>query len=122
MPEEWGVAVRRAGVAASRTIKKGFGPRAIGAIIGAQATNEEAFALKRLMLDTIGSDRIAMVSFTPPGMSGDDNFLIRANKNPNTRGLEAMGMPPAHFDEFAEAVAAGELKMLIVMRADLVRA
>ncbi len=88
-------------------------------MVGAQATNEEAFALKRLMLDTIGSDRLAMVSFTPPGLSGDDNFLLRANKNPNTRGLEAMGIPPAHFSEFGKAVAAGELKMLILMRTDL---
>jgi NADH-quinone oxidoreductase subunit G len=119
MPEQWGVAVRRA---ASRieNIKQGSGPRAIGAIIGAQATNEEAFALKRLMLDTIGSDRIAMVSYTPPGLSGDDHFLIRANKNPNTRGLEALGLPPARFDELKKAVADGELKMLIAMRADLV--
>ena len=94
MPEEWGVGGAARWRRRSATIKKSFGPRAIGAMIGAQATNEEAFALKRLMLDTIGSDRIAMVSYTPPGMSGDDNFLIRANKNPNTRGLEAMGIAP----------------------------
>ncbi len=120
MPEEWGVAVRRIASHIEAT-KKGHGARAIGAVIGAQATNEEAFALKRLMRDTIGSDRLARVSFTPPGMSGDDNFLIRANKNPNTRGLEALGIPPVDFDVFAKAVADGELKMLIVMRADLVR-
>jgi len=120
VPEEWGVAARRIASRIEAT-KKSFGPRAIGAIIGAQATNEEAFALKRLMLDTIGSDRLAMVSYTPPGLSGEDDFLIRANKNPNTRGLEALGIPPVHFDHFAKAVADGELKMLVVMRADLVR-
>jgi NADH-quinone oxidoreductase subunit G len=119
VPEEWSVAARRV-ASQIESLKKSFGPRSIGAIIGAQATNEEAFALKRLMLDTVGSDRIAMVSYTPPGLSGDDNFLIRANKNPNTRGLEAMGIAPARFDEFAKTVAAGELKMLIAMRADLV--
>jgi NADH-quinone oxidoreductase subunit G len=118
VPEQWGVAVRRM-AAQIENFKKSFGPRSIGAMVSAQATNEEAFTLKRLMLDSIGSDRIAMVSYTPPGMSGDDNFLIRANKNPNTRGLEAMGIPPAHFDDLAKAVAAGELKMLIVMRTDL---
>jgi NADH-quinone oxidoreductase subunit G len=121
MPEEWGVAVRRIASHIEET-KKDHGPRAIGAVIGAQATNEEAFALKHLMLDTIGSDRLAMVSYTPPGLSGDDNFLIRANKNPNTRGLEAMKLAPAHFDDLAKAVAGGELKLLIVMRIDLVRA
>ncbi len=120
MPEEWGVAARR--IAANiETVKKAYGPRAIGAVVGAQATNEEAFALKRLMRDTIGSDRIAMVSFTPIGASGEDNFLIRANKNPNTRGLEALGLPANQLGALAKAVADGELKMLIVMRADLVR-
>jgi NADH-quinone oxidoreductase subunit G len=120
MPEEWGVAVRR--IAANiESIKKASGPRAIGAIVGAQATNEEAFALKRLMRDNIGSDRIAMVSFTPIGASGDDNFLIRANKNPNTRGLEALGLPANQLGVLAKAVADGELKMLLVMRVDLVR-
>ena len=120
MPVEWGVAVRR--IAANiETTKKDYGPRAIGALVGAQATNEEAFALKRLMLDSVGSDRIAMVSFTPLGASGDDNFLIRANKNPNTRGLEALGLPPNQLGILAKAVEDGELKMLIVMRVDLVR-
>jgi predicted molibdopterin-dependent oxidoreductase YjgC len=120
MPEEWGTAVRRIAAHIDAT-KKGFGPRSIGAVIGAQATNEEAFALKRLMRDTIGSDRVAMVSFTPLGMSGDDDFLIRANKNPNTRGLEALGLPANQLGVLAKAVADGELKMLIVMRLDLAR-
>jgi len=120
MPEEWGVVLRRL-AADLEMVKKAHGPRAIGAIVGAQATNEEAFALKQLMRDTIASDRIAMVSFTPLGASGEDNFLIRANKNPNTRGLEALGLAANQLGAFATAVAGGELKMLIVMRADLVR-
>ena len=120
VPQEWSVALRRlAGDIKSITQK--FGSRSIGAIIGAQATNEEAFVLKRLMRDTVGSDRVAMLSFTPIGSSGDDNFLIRANKNPNTRGLEALGLPANQLGILAKAVADGELKMLIVLRADLVR-
>ncbi|HVN27357.1 MAG TPA: molybdopterin-dependent oxidoreductase, partial [Candidatus Binataceae bacterium] len=119
-PEEWGVAVRQL-AANIENIKKSYGPNAIAAVIGAKATNEEAFALKRLMRDTIGSDRVVMVSFTPLGMSGDDNLLIRANKNPNTRGLEALGLAANQLGALAKAVADGELKMLIVLRADLVR-
>jgi NADH-quinone oxidoreductase subunit G len=120
VPEEWGTAMRRLATRIA-SIKEAHGPRAIGAVVGAQSTNEEAFALKRLMLDAIGSDRLAMLNFTPLGMSGDDNFLIRANKNPNARGVAALGLPPNQLGEFAKAVAAGELKMLIVMRGDLVR-
>jgi predicted molibdopterin-dependent oxidoreductase YjgC len=54
-------------------------------------------------------------------MSGDDNLLIRANKNPNTRGLAALGLPADQLGAIAKAVVDGELRMLIVMRVDLVR-
>ena len=54
--------------------------------------------------------------------SGDDELLIRANKNPNTRGLAALGLSADGLDGLASAVASGELKMLISFRADLVRA
>ncbi len=120
VPQPWGVVARQIATDLE-TVKKAYGPRAIGAVIGAQATNEEAFALKRLMRDSVGSDRLAMLSFTPLGMSGDDNFLIRANKNPNTRGLQALALPADQIAILAKAVADGELKMLIVMRVDLVR-
>ncbi len=118
--ESWDEAIRRA---AARITELGrqFGANAIGAVIGAQATNEEAFALKKLFKDTIGSDRLATLSWSPPGASPDDNLLIRGNKNPNTRGLAALGLPADGIDALGNAVAAGELKMLIAMRADLVK-
>jgi predicted molibdopterin-dependent oxidoreductase YjgC len=91
-------------------------------VIGAQSTNEEAFALKRLVAQIVGSDRLAVFSYSPPGASADDNLLIRANKNPNTRGLQALGVDNNGLDKLAGAVAMDELKTLIVLRADLVRA
>src|SRR5208337_241710 len=102
--------------------KRTYGPNSIAAVVDATATNEEAFALKDLMKTAIGSDRIATLNWSPPGSSGDDGLLIRANKNPNTRGLAALAIPPDGLDGLAAAVASGELKMLIAMRADLVRA
>ncbi|MGH7813458.1 MAG: 2Fe-2S iron-sulfur cluster-binding protein [Candidatus Binataceae bacterium] len=108
--------------AAAATIKSiggEHGANAIGAVVGAQATNEEAFALKQLIRETIGSDRIAALNYSPPGASGDDKLLVRANKNPNPRGLAALGISADGIDSMAEAVAAGKLKMLIALRADL---
>src|SRR5262249_15355217 len=98
------------------------GARAIGALVGAQATNEEIFALKSFMNDVIGSDVIGGMSYTPPGLSGDDALLIRANKNPNTRGLQAQGIPLDGLDRLGQAAASGQLKTLIVLRADAARA
>jgi NADH-quinone oxidoreductase subunit G len=120
LEEGWPEALRRA---ASRIMETGgqSGANSIGVVIGAEATNEEAFALKRLVKGTIGSERVAGLSWSPPGASGDDNLLIRANKNPNTRGLSALGISLEALDHLAEAVAKGELKLLIVLRADLVR-
>jgi NADH-quinone oxidoreductase subunit G len=119
--ETWGAAILRAGKAIE-DFKRQYGPRSIGAIIDAHSTNEEAFALKQLMKSAIGSDRIATLSWSPPGASGDDDLLIRANKNPNTRGLAALGLAADGIDSMAGAVASGELKMMITLRADLVAA
>jgi NADH-quinone oxidoreductase subunit G len=121
LAEGWAEALRRA-CAKIMELGNQSGANAIGAVIGAQATNEEAFALKRLLKSTIGSERVAGFSWSPAGASGDDELLIRANKNPNTRGLQALNLPLDGIEQLSVAVASGELKMLIVLRADLVRA
>ena len=119
--ESWDDAIKRA-ASTIADLKRKHGPKSIGAIVDAHSTNEEAFALKQLMKSAIGSDRIATLTWSPPGASGDDDLLIRANKNPNTRGLAALGLPADGIDSMAGAVASGELKMLITMRADIVAA
>jgi NADH-quinone oxidoreductase subunit G len=119
VPEGWAEALRRAS-SQIMDIGNKSGANSIGAIVGALATNEEAFALKRLLKATIGSDRIAGMNWALEGTSGDDDLLIRANKNPNTRGLQALGISVDAIDNLANAVASGELKMLITLRADLV--
>jgi NADH-quinone oxidoreductase subunit G len=119
--ESFAAAIRRA-ADAIRKYGETHGARAIGALVGAQATNEEVFALKSFMNDVIGSDMIGGMSYTPPGCSGDDELLLRANKNPNTRGLTAQGIPLDGLDRMAQGVSSGQLKMLIVLRADASRA
>jgi NADH-quinone oxidoreductase subunit G len=116
--ERWPAAIRRAAETIAE-FKSTYGPSSIGAIIGAHATNEEAFELKRLVAGTIGSGHIGALSWSPPGASGDDDLLIRANKNPNTRGLDALGIPKDGIDRLTGAVATGGLRMLIALRADL---
>ncbi len=119
--EGWPEAIARA-ASKIKEFRGQHGGKSIGAVISAQSTNEETFALRRLMLDTIGSDRIAAHNWSPPGASPDDDLLIRANKNPNTRGLQALGVASDGLDALAASAASGELKMLIVLRADLVGA
>lgn len=119
--EPYAAAIRRV-AAQIRLSGEGFGANSIGALAGAHATNEEIFALKRLIGEVIGSDHVGGFSYTPPGLSSDDELLIRANKNPNTRGLQALGLGLDGVERTAAAIAKGELKTLILLRADLVRA
>jgi len=119
-PFQWDAALNEA-AAKIAEYKRSHGANAIGAVVGAHSTNEEAFALKRLMA-AIGSDRIAGLSWSPADAPGDDNLLVRANRNPNTRGLTAIGIVADRVGRLGEAATSGEMKMLIAMRADLVRA
>jgi NADH-quinone oxidoreductase subunit G len=119
-PIGWDAALAEA-AAKIAELSHAHGPSAIGAVAGAHSTNEEAFALKRLMA-AIGSGRIAALAWSPADAPRDDNLLIRANRNPNARGLAAIGIGADGIGPLGEAAAAGEIKMLIAMRADLVRA
>ncbi len=121
VPQGWAAAIRRAAETITETVNLS-GAASIGGIVGADATNEEAFALKRLIAATIGSKHLGGFNWSPPGASGDDKLLIRGNKNPNTRGLQALGLAPDGIERLAAAVASGELKVLIALRADLARA
>src|SRR6266478_1952332 len=104
LPEDWTAAIRRA-AATIREYGEKYGANSIGAMIDAKATNEEIFALKRLIGDVIGSTNLAGLSHSPTDASRDDDLLIRHNKNPNTRGLTAMEIPLDGTQRLGAAVA-----------------
>jgi NADH-quinone oxidoreductase subunit G len=116
-PLGWDAALAEA-AAKIAEYKRAHGANAIGAVVGAHSTNEEAWAMKRLMA-AIGSDRLAGLSWSPTGAPNDDGLLVRANRNPNTRGLSAIGIGTDGVERLGQATAIGELKMLIALRADL---
>lgn len=88
------------------------------ALVGsAHATLEANFVLKRLAGDVLKTAKVFGATLTPDGEA--DDFLIKADKTPNRKGLEFLG-----FDQSAEslkaAVASGAIKVLIAMDNDLV--
>jgi NADH-quinone oxidoreductase subunit G len=90
---------------------------AIGVLVSARASNEEIFLLRRLA--TVLGARIAGMSWSPPGADHDD-FLIRADKNPNSRGLVLQGLAPdGAAGELVAAAATGDLAALVLHRVDL---
>jgi NADH-quinone oxidoreductase subunit G len=96
-------------------------PEEIGILASPQMSNEDLFVLKRLRED-LG---IRNVDFrVPPREPGDeDDLLIRADKNPNSRGAELCGLVPGAGGLDAagilEAAAAKRLGLLWIFHHDL---
>ncbi len=90
---------------------------AIGGIVSAKSTNEEIFLFRRLIERTDGG-RVAGHSWSPADALRDE-FLIDADKNPNTAGLRAQGLDPAGARQLIDAALNGELAVLIAFRTDL---
>jgi NADH-quinone oxidoreductase subunit G len=109
-------------VAATRLkeVVAAHGPDAVAGVVSARATNEEMFLLTQLLRLGVGTSRVLGVSWSPAGATGDD-FLIRADKNPNGRGLELLGLTPqaADVERLVVAVEKGDVRALVLLRSDL---
>jgi len=93
--------------------------KGVGIVVSAQAPNEEIHLAQRL--GAVLGARVAGVSWSPPDAVGDD-FLIKADKTPNSRGLALQGLgDPSALEEVLAAAEAGTLEALVVVRSDLTR-
>jgi NADH-quinone oxidoreductase subunit G len=100
-----------------------YRPEEIGVLASPRMSNEDLFALRRL------ADRLGLANVdhrVPPRAPGDqDDFLIRADKNPNTRGAELIGLTPGagglDAPALLQAAAAGRLKLLWILHHDLLQ-
>jgi len=91
-------------------------PDEIGIIASPKMANEDLFALRRL-LDNLALRRVAFR--VPPRVAGDqDNFLIRADKNPNSLGAELVGLG-GDSRAVLEAARARRLRCLVIFGHDL---
>jgi NADH-quinone oxidoreductase subunit G len=93
------------------------GTGAVGIVVSAQAANEEIFLLGRLAAGLRA--RLAGIAWSPPDADHDD-FLIKADKNPNTRGLALQGLTQ-DAGELLAAAARGDLRALVLYRVDPTR-
>jgi len=96
-------------------------PEEIGFLASPQMSNEDLWVLRRLA-EQLGVTNVDWR--VPPRAPGDeDNFLIRADKNPNSRGAELLGIAPGQggLDAAGMLRAAREkrLKLLWVFHHDL---
>jgi NADH-quinone oxidoreductase subunit G len=88
----------------------------IGIIASPKLPNEDLFAIRRLA-ERLGVQHVGFR--VPPPVPGDeDDFLIRADKNANTRGAELMGLD-GDVAAILDAAARGALRCLLVFGHDL---
>lgn len=92
----------------------------IGVIASAQLTNEELYLIREVLRDGLGASVSAAVPAAP---GSSDDFLIKADKNPNTLGATLLGLAgpeaPAARTIVDQAIATG-LDVLWVFGHDLV--
>lgn len=93
------------------------GPSAVAAIVSAQSTNEEVFLADRLFGGQLQA-RIAGLSWSPAAASHDD-FLIDADKNPNSAGLRLLANRDAGIDAVLRDARQGAIRVLVLLRSDL---
>ncbi len=92
----------------------------LGILGSPQLTNEDLFVLKRFAQEVLSVERIP-VAVKPLETPYFDDFLIREDKNPNTRGAELLGFEvnPEATGTLLEDCLAGKIQMLLIFQHNL---
>jgi NADH-quinone oxidoreductase subunit G len=97
---------------------KGFKGEEIAVIASARMTNEELWMAKRL-IDALGTSEFDVV----PRTGEADKLLVSADRNPNTRGAQLIGItgsvPGARLPEIADKIRSGAIKAVLTFGEDL---
>jgi NADH-quinone oxidoreductase subunit G len=90
----------------------------IGVIASAQLTNEDLFVIRKFFKDTLKG---ALLDFRVPQKDGSsDDFLLKADKNPNTAGALNILQPDVDTSQIVQKAKAGEIDLLYVFGHNLV--
>lgn len=89
----------------------------IAVLLSPQLSNEEIYLAKKLFQNQIKAKYVTLLSPNAEGMQ--DDILIQADKNPNTRGASEQGLQSGGIRQIVEAAKAGQLKGLVIIGQDL---
>jgi NADH-quinone oxidoreductase subunit G len=94
-----------------------YRPEEIGILASPQMSNEDLFALQRVA----GQLGVRAVDHrVPPRVAAeDDDLLIRADKNPNRRGAELIGLAPGETATILDGARQRRIKLLWIFQHDL---
>jgi NADH-quinone oxidoreductase subunit G len=115
----WQDAIREITQSLRQVLAK-HGPEGIALLVSPQMSNEELFRLRRLFMDQLRVQTIeSQVPDNTPVYS--DDFLITADKYPNTRGAEEIFPAGPGIEDLLQACTAGRIQFLYIFRHDLSR-
>jgi len=108
-------------IAAAASGLKLFRKSEIAVIASPFATNEENYLLFRFAREILGTKNIGVLTHVIEG--DEDNLLIRADKTPNSRGIEVLGLSRENgasgVAAIREGIEQGMIKALYVMDDDI---
>lgn len=114
----WQDALQRAGGALQQSTGD-----AVAVVVAPQGTNEDCYLLAKLCADVLGTSQLYLYQGEP---GYEDDFLMRADKHPNTRGAQDMGLPAPTTGEaltsLVQAIEQGTVKVLYAIDTDLTAA
>jgi NADH-quinone oxidoreductase subunit G len=113
----WEEALQKVSAALKGTLSAG-GPDGVAVLASPQMTNEELFRLRQLFHDSLKVRSIGFRVPTREKVSSDD-FLITADKNPNTRGAEVLGFSGEGSEALLRACSEGRVRLLYLCHHDL---
>ena len=98
------------------------GKSSIVVLASPQLTNEDLFIIRKFFLKDLGITRIDFRVPSQNAASGD-SFLLRADRNPNTRGAEAILSEGRGYDllQSLETEASEKLELLYLFEHDLIQ-
>ncbi len=90
----------------------------VGVIASAQLTNEDLFVVRKLFKDGLKGAQVGFKTPEKPGKS--DDFLLKADRNPNTAGAAAI-LGDGDIQQIIQKAKNGEIDVLYVFGHDLVK-
>jgi NADH-quinone oxidoreductase subunit G len=97
---------------------KNYRPEEIGFIASPFSTLEDNFVLKRFAEEVIGTTSIVYIPKIEE--NDEDDFLIRADKTPNSKGLKYLGIKPLS-QVFIESIINKKLKLIYIINDSISR-
>src|SRR5882762_852004 len=115
----WEQAIAEIAAELAKLGQGGTGSR-IGVIASSQLTNEELFLIREVFQNVLGA-KVTVSSPTHPGSS--DDFLIKADKSPNTLGATLLALPgePSDAATLVDEALQGRIEALWVFGHDLTK-